>query len=68
MFNLGVEIGQLVFVAVVLGVARPLSRALSRLPSRIPLNDRPWARLLPAYAIGTLATFWTIERLAAFWS
>ena len=67
-FNLGVEIGQLAFVAVVLMVGRPLSRALSRLPSRIPLNDRPLVRLLPAYAIGTLATFWTIERLAAFWS
>lgn len=63
-FNLGVEIGQLAFVAVVLAVGRPLSRASSRLR----LNDRPWVRLLPAYAIGTLATFWTIGRLAAFWS
>ncbi len=26
-----------------------------------------WTRILPAYAIGTLAMFWVIERIGAFW-
>ncbi len=56
-FNLGVEAGQLAFVAVSLGVIALLRRA--RLPE--------WSPLLPPYAIGSLAMFWTIERTAALW-
>jgi hydrogenase/urease accessory protein HupE len=59
-FNLGVEFGQLAFVAVVLAAL-----ALLR---RLPLSAPPWGwRLLP-YAIGTVATFWTLERVASFWT
>jgi hypothetical protein len=60
-FNVGVELGQLAFVAAVL-TARSL---LARLPLRVP-----WPRTAayaPAYAIGTVATVWLIERVAAFW-
>jgi hydrogenase/urease accessory protein HupE len=56
-FNLGIELGQVAFVAAVLAVgaaARPL------IPSRIAIR-----RLVPAYAIGSLAAFWLFERLAA---
>ena len=57
-FNLGVEAGQLVFVAAMLGplaLARPLGRRW------------PQARLVPAYAIGALAMAWTFERVQRFW-
>ena len=55
LFNLGVEIGQLAFVAAVLGLwwtARSL---------RIPL----WLEQFPSYVIGTIGAFWTIERVSA---
>ena len=52
-FNLGVEIGQLMFIAAVLG----LRWAMRRLAIAWPV----WAEPLPAYAIGTIASFWFIE-------
>jgi hypothetical protein len=55
-FNLGVEGGQLLFVAVVLA-ALALVR---RVPAPRALS------LVPPYAIGTIAMFWVIQRLAAF--
>jgi hypothetical protein len=55
LFNVGVEIGQLLFVGAVLA----LIAVLRRLPVRIP----PWTRWIPPYAIGGLASFWVIERL-----
>lgn len=67
-FNVGVEIGQLVFVAGVLGgwallrraaAARPETRASSRPRSQ-------WTALAPAYLIGTVSMFWVVERVAAF--
>jgi hypothetical protein len=58
-FNAGVEVGQLVFVAVLFLVAIPF-RAVVRQPPRL--------RLLPAYAMGTVAVVWVIERVRAFWS
>lgn len=57
-FNVGVELGQLAFIAGVLGLAA----ALGRLPARRP----GWSGLVPPYAIGTLAMFWMFERVAAF--
>lgn len=58
-FNVGVEIGQLLFVAAVLAVAWSL-RAI-RMP--VPAVTR----VLVVYAIGSLASFWTIERTVSFW-
>jgi hypothetical protein len=57
-FNLGVEIGQLMFVASVLIVIA----VWSRLPLRLP----KWAPSLAPYAIGAVAMFWVFERIAAF--
>ena len=54
-FNIGVEIGQLMFVAVVLGVIWGLQRLQFQAPS--------WAQAIPVYVIGTLATYWFIERV-----
>src|SRR6186713_886813 len=61
-FNVGVEIGQLLFVAGVLGVIAIGIRATSRL--RLPRPAWMW-RVAP-YAIGALASFWLVERVAAF--
>ena len=58
-FNVGVELGQLAFILVVFAVIHVL---------------RPWAPLRPeaartaiAYGIGTMASFWTIQRVVGFW-
>ncbi len=58
MFNIGVEIGQLLFVAVIL-VVMMLLRQIRR-------NWPEWSRQVPAYAIGGIAAFWLIERVAGF--
>ena len=56
-FNLGVELGQLLFVLAILSL-RWAVRTLQ-------LGWPAWAEPLPAYAIGTIASFWLMERLAA---
>jgi hypothetical protein len=59
-FNVGVEVGQLAFIAAVATLlAVGVRSALRELPH--------WPRRMPAYGIGGLAAFWTIERVAAFW-
>ena len=55
-FNLGVEIGQLVFVGAVLFLLAGLRRVKLEVP--------PWAAAAPAYGIGTIAAFWTLQRIA----
>jgi len=60
-FNLGVEAGQLLFIAAlfaVAGIALRLAPRLSR------LSDRGASAL--AYALGAVATLWLFERIAAF--
>lgn len=54
-FNLGVEIGQLLTVA----AAGLLLLAQRRLPGLVP------ARIAALYAIGSLAAYWSIERVAS---
>jgi hydrogenase/urease accessory protein HupE len=57
-FNLGVEAGQLMFVGAALcGLA-----AVRRLRVSLPA----WANVAPPYAIGSVAAFWVIQRIAAF--
>jgi hypothetical protein len=58
MFNVGVETGQILFVGVVL----LLIAVFRRVPVTWPQGS--W-RLMP-YAIGSIAAFWTVERVAAF--
>lgn len=66
-FNLGVEIGQLVFVAAVLTTGWLFRRALA-LRLEPGLVQRAVIRLdvTAAYAIGTVAAFWLIERTLAY--
>ena len=59
-FNVGVELGQLAFIAVVLA-AIAVARRLEVLA---PLERH--ARPATAYAIGILAAFWFFERVAGF--
>jgi HupE / UreJ protein len=54
-FNIGVEVGQLGFVALVLA----LERAFRALEFGWPR----WVQLLPGYTVGTLGVFWTIQRM-----
>jgi len=55
LFNVGVEIGQLLFVGAVL--------ALLALLRRIAAQPPAWARWAAPYAIGTLASYWMIDRI-----
>ena len=54
-FNVGVELGQLGFIALILA----LERSFRVLEIRWPR----WAQALPGYAVGTLGAFWTVQRL-----
>src|SRR3977135_593047 len=65
-FNLGVEIGQLAFVAAVL-TAVCLCRAAMGHRLEPALVQRTVNRLdvIAAYAIGTMSAFWLIERTSA---
>ena len=60
-FNVGVEIGQLLFIAAVLTLVTMASRLL-----RDDLDPR-WTVVMPAYLIGGIASYWVVERTAAFW-
>jgi hydrogenase/urease accessory protein HupE len=53
-FNIGVEIGQLIFVFVVL--------ILEWLMHRLRVTQLEWVRALPVYFIGMVATYWFVER------
>jgi hydrogenase/urease accessory protein HupE len=57
-FNLGVEAGQVLFIALVLGSVAALRAIQVHVPA--------WGQRAVPYAIGSLATFWVIQRIAAF--
>jgi len=52
--RLGIELGPLAFVAALLLVAAALRK--------IPVAWPRWAKTVPAYGIGTMATFWFLQR------
>jgi hydrogenase/urease accessory protein HupE len=56
LFNVGVEIGQTFFVLIIV----VLERSFRILEIRWPR----WAQALPAYTVGGLGAFWTIQRVA----
>jgi hydrogenase/urease accessory protein HupE len=58
-FNVGVEVGQLAFIALVLGVIE-LARTPAIVESRL--------RTVTAYGVGAVAAFWFIQRIASFWA
>ena len=54
MFNIGVEIGQLLFVLLMLLIYRALKILAFHWPR--------WVEFMPGYVIGSLGAFWTIQR------
>ncbi len=58
-FNVGVELGQLLFVAAIIATGR----LLSLLPTAS--NWKSYVQLTIVYGIGVLATYWTVERTLA---
>lgn len=56
LFNLGVEAGQLLFVAAVLVGLAVLRQWRGAWPQ--------WLRQAPAYAVGSVAVFWLLQRMA----
>jgi hydrogenase/urease accessory protein HupE len=66
-FNIGVEVGQLIFVAAVLSLIWLLRHAASQL-LEVALVKRVFDRLdvTLAYGIGGIAAYWLIERTTAF--
>jgi hydrogenase/urease accessory protein HupE len=61
-FNVGVEIGQLIFIAVVLAVIA-VGR---RVAGTLKISPPSWLWRVPPYAIGSMASFWVVQRVAAF--
>jgi hydrogenase/urease accessory protein HupE len=57
-FNVGVEVGQLMFVAAVMAALLLLRKLSLRWPK--------WSYQFPAYGIGSLAAFWFIQRTLSF--
>lgn len=57
-FNLGVEIGQLIFIAAALIIIHGFRKMQFSWPD--------WSDQLVNYSVGTLAAFWCIQRVAAF--
>ena len=60
LFNVGVEIGQLAFIGAAVLAILGLRWVRAQAPWDLALS----ARLAPAYAIGSFASFWFIERLS----
>ena len=67
-FNIGVEIGQILFVLTLLAIFLVLRPLLSRL---LQANNEGvhWTSLTtPAsYIIGGIASYWLIDRITGFW-
>jgi hydrogenase/urease accessory protein HupE len=61
-FNVGVEIGQLLFIAAVF----TLTAAARRITRRIRVPQLPGLWRVPPYAIGGIASYWVLERISAF--
>ena len=61
-FNVGVEVGQLLFIAAILSIMA-LGQWLIR---RAAIRQPAWAWRVAPYSIGGIAAFWMIQRIAAF--
>jgi len=69
LFNVGVEAGQLLFIAaviIVLGIAKVVFGRLGAMRAA-PWTAETTARVPAAYVIGSVAAFWLVQRVTAFW-
>jgi len=69
-FNVGVEAGQLLFIAGIVATLMAVSQVVER---RASAKRGPWAaedyvRTPVAYIIGSVAAFWVVQRVVAFWA
>lgn len=58
MFNVGVELGQVLFVFVILAIGYLIKQIKPTLPL--------WVKQVPVYGIGGMSAYWFIERLSGF--
>jgi hydrogenase/urease accessory protein HupE len=63
-FNLGVEAGQILFIAVVIALGVALARLYPAARAQLAPGARGFRAV--AYGVGTLAAFWVVERVAGF--
>jgi len=74
-FNVGVEVGQILFVGGLMLVFGVLSLALrpatagavSPAATAVPSATHPALERVAAYVVGGLASLWLVERVASFW-
>jgi hydrogenase/urease accessory protein HupE len=66
LFNVGVEIGQLLFIAAVAATIALVRAVEQPIRARLPVPAFGAWDVVAAYAIGTVAAFWLIERTIAF--
>ena len=57
-FNVGIEVGQLIFVALLTMICVAVSR----------ISSAPWLKLAPVYVLGAVSTFWVLERTGALFA
>ncbi len=65
-FNVGVEIGQVVFVATILSIFWLVTQSLKKLK----FESVNWLSNIEkpmAYTVGSITMFWTVERITGFW-
>lgn len=61
-FNLGVEIGQLVFIALIILLYKLVRLLMKERITALWHLEKP-----AAYVIGSIASFWMVERIYSFW-
>jgi hypothetical protein len=64
-FNVGVEAGQILFILVALALGAAFARLYPALVHGLTAPGTRGLRAV-AYCVGTLAAFWTVERIAGF--
>ena len=68
-FNIGVEIGQVIFVIVIFGATMLMHSARMKMGNQIEIGlSRTRIGVVTAYFLGSISTFWTIERVLTFWA
>jgi hypothetical protein len=68
-FNVGVEAGQLLFIAAVMAVLSLATRLMrTRASDHGPWSTEALVRTPVAYLIGGTAAFWVVQRVVGFWA
>jgi hydrogenase/urease accessory protein HupE len=69
-FNVGVEVGQLMFILAVVTVLWLASRLMGKQAQgeRGPWRAEALIRTPVAYVVGSTAAFWVVQRVVAFWA